>query len=684
MRRAAKRDRLIRKAFALLTASSLLLLCLYLIYSNSLFLLLFRTASPYGQTLTQDRLSIAASSLKQAERNGIKADFYTLKLALPFSLATDGCEFIYAQATYVMPQSRIVQTTASYRYPALQYLVPFRYDLKNKRCEAKSLFINQQAIPQQVNIQLFKVTVTSTQILETPLNKTISLEPKRNNEKLEIRLVKSNLSSAALTRQTSRVPSFSTNLQDHDFQLISSPYDDLKTRILNEIQETIRRCEAGQDCRSITAAIAHIQDYDILLALDRANQAGSHVEIITNLINTMGGEQSDKKPFKDLSITPTIWLRHNPFLMRQAEQFPMHTKFIIFGNDLVISSNPNYNFEQYYASRELSIAYTAPTVIAMFQELASMLRTSLFYPLQINLQDNFWLLFNADRPRGYSASTRKPFLSIETNEGISGSAYGLVFKLLADHSEEQLRLAMSPLTFTCAHYSHRFCLKELLRDRANHQRLTLLLNSNFYRRGLPVSDNSQELLPQFGPIKDLFRESPDRLHLLSRRDRNYSSHHERLALLGENWTILGSANWSRPSSLNTLEVFNNKNLNQRLSQEWSTFDEPYFVALNPEKQECEFIFEKDLLITREPPLKEFSSIDILNEYRLRSGDNLAAPADLAVMQPDGDKAENVRGLNMNFILDKIASPSSYFCIINQNSGKSTIVRAQALKSTQSE
>jgi hypothetical protein len=86
----------------------------------------------------------------------------------------------------------------------------------------------------------------------------------------------------------------------------------------------------------------------------------------------------------------------NPLLNRLG-RLEMHTKFIIIGDDIVISSNGNYDFEWFKDSRETAMRYRSRDVARM---------TGLLPELVIDERDTAVFLLQHQRPLGAACRQR--------------------------------------------------------------------------------------------------------------------------------------------------------------------------------------------------------------------------------------------------------------------------------------
>ena len=359
-----------------------------------------------------------------------------------------------------------------------------------------------------------------------------------------------------------------------------------------------------------------------------------------------------------------------------GERLPMHLKFLIFDGETVISSNSNFNFERFGYSRELTLVYRSKRIASIFEEIWAMTRTTLFYPIKVDRTLPVTILFNADRPRGYSASDRKPYLTVRTETGESANAYGILFELL-DREQKPLLLAMSPVSNYCAPYEKLRCLDDLLSQRRASDSITEIMNSFFFFDPDHEAESGAST-PLNRKFLSMVSHYPKKPHLMTLSDTAGSLHHERLAVLGDEVIIAGSANWARPSSLNTIEIIRNSEINRTFAAELRTVQEPYFVAIeNPsvldphgiESHGCRFFFERDLL--SDHPIQRWR-IDSAELRREVSG--VFGESDILLIEPAPSD-----GSTPNFVPRAIPRTgefeveTSYLCIHSPVQNRSLVV-----------
>ncbi len=629
-----------------------------------------------------------------------------MHITVPFSQTPRGCEFVYGAVVYRYHQ----QSDRLIEQP--RYLTKFRYNLERGRCESKDLFIIDGETPFDMDVQLVDVELSGEEIIEMPRPeglRIIALSPE------EVRVAKQVIPAQEPFRRpqfTKRISKFSANLDAGEAEMLVAPYDQVKPLILSEIRALIERCKSsGQSnaqCSSapgssIRGAIAEILDPDISDAMEDARAAGIDVDVLTNYRAQAETSQLvtlDHGKLRGVTArfdgpSPWMWLRLNPHSL--VLKLPMHTKFIIIGDSFVLSTNANFNFMFTESSREVTMVYRSPTVVQMFDDLLAQIRTSVYRPLDVDLRDNFLLLFNADRPRGYSVTDQKSYVPINTNEGVRSSAYGILLELLA-RSTGEVVLAMSPISDACDTYRRRHCLFDILSRRAGIGMFRLFMNGYFYFSeevgGLDewryaARRYQEEFQNRFRAVRKIFSEtSEDGLSIFMQKGNSYSLHHERLGLVGDDWVLAGSANLGQKGTLNVMELLRSPVLMEKVKSEVATFDEPYFVShaheWTPEEKEyrnCEFTFERELLHWREYKLKRFQRSEVISELKRKYG--VEAPGTLFLVSPafdprpdDGVRYFKDVGEKVVELEEVFTSLSSYLCI-QDSAGQSYVVNVQA-------
>jgi hypothetical protein len=585
-----------------------------------------------------------------------------------------------------------------------KYLIKFRYDLRKGRCESKDLSLKTGDLPQSVEIHFVKANADAEHVEENALPDGLRVLVK-SGERPEFAVEVAALSAAEIESHhhlTEKSKSFSAKVPAQDLQLLISPYESLQRTLLSEINFRIEKCRVSKVCDSIKMAVSILSDPPLIEAISRAKTAGLPVEVMVNGAERGWGEVSPGKPPLKLEPSPWFWQRGNRYFGPPG-YLPMHTKFTIFGDDLVVSSNRSYDFTYFYRTREAAVLYRNKDIVKMYNEIFTMLRTSLYYPLYVDVNDPVQILFYAERPRRYSASDKTPYIEIRTNEGLRSSGYGLVLDLLKKHPG-RFSLAMSPISNGCYTYRTRSCFYDLLVDRAKQGDFSLVLNGWFFL--LPevlarTSDPKQkpdELFtsrafqesPSFRSklkeIKDLFPKRLENLRLFYLPQENTSTHHERYGTLGDDIFLGGSANFAFPRTLNTIEIIRSPEMVSRLQKEEATWDEPYLIVENRSFERerlsyktCEFVFERDVLHREPAKQKEFSIKNIATEFKRRYGS--ALDDSFTMIEPtyseeifESRAAWDSLSFREKPLEPVIRSYSSYFCLKSTRDGGTYVVR----------
>lgn len=529
-------------------------IALVTIYRNALYL--SWSGHGYWRELEGTTFSVAI---------GFEEDFHfthgegraaRIKLSFPFDEAGLGCELNYGVGLFERGSAQ------------RRYLLKFRYDLRNKRCECKDLYFVSGFIPDRATFQLVRVTKEEDAIVETPEPLGVAVTFGQDGENLDATLREVSIAQEEPFRRAERTPlveRFSTSLRPEQREVLVTPRDSIGHFVVQELTRRMERCRDTGECDRIRIAVAMATDPLVLDTLDMAADAGLRVEWIENLHG-----RDDEHPTR---LLPYKWLRGNP-LLDATGILPMHTKFVIFGEDTVLSTGANLDFDRWPNSRQVAVVYRSEEVAAIFGELFTMIRTSLYYPVKVDLRDDLVVLFNAERPRGYSAFSAKPYLAIETEQGVRSNAYGILFEVMA-RTPGPMRLSMSPLSDTCERHERMRCFFELLEDRASQGELELVLNKAFYLGDEPFvgpGGRSFSATPAFRRLVDLFPPDAKGLRLMTRPGKELSMHHERLGLLGDDLVLLGSANYARTGSLNTIEILRDPALYRELAEGWHDSD----------------------------------------------------------------------------------------------------------------
>lgn len=626
------------------------------IYRNQIYLRIF----PQKQVVFKESLGGFSFELQKNLK-----DRSILKISSSLHRLKYGCEFMYGLAT-----ARI-KLQAQSRPKILRQILRFEYDLKNKRCEAKSLQFYDEVFYYDLDLEIVDVLVEEEKIVEQPRNRVWNLSFK------ESRLIRSELKVKAEVHKYvwSRNDKFSLDLRPEQAELLIQPKVSIRSRVFNEIENRRSECQRRGVCGSIKLAVAYIDDPKIIAALNAAKRAGIDVQILTNQESVFLGNF-------DRFMNLDVWMWSRRALGEVGESLPMHTKFIIFDEDTVISLNSNFSFHSFTDSRELGVVYRSSEVASLFLELFQMIRTLVFYPLTIDLDDNFLLFFNANRPKKYSNYINQPYLVYRDSHGNRSSAYGMLFKML-EESDENLFIAMSPFTNACYSYGRKRCLFDVLKNRPKSLKTEILLNAFFYQsvhpepivgQGWPehskLQDQSFDLKDWQPALKKLSEVFGQSYSLMSKLHRLQSNHHQRYMRLGEEIVFLGSANFSHQSSLNTIEVFRSKEFALALKDEEATFDEPYFVSY----------FEP--YVTSEVPQYAVGSCKFLIEKRLNKPYDWKKKTLRIPEKFEGWKLVELDPYSLQFdeftVQSKLSTWSRYVCLKNPETGQHKVYRADLL------
>jgi hypothetical protein len=657
-----------------------LAVALFIIYRNHIYRLV--TGHDHwkqfqGQTM---EVTISWPQPVRADLNS-KGKAAVVKVSFPLGQNPDGCEFVYGAAlVYHKPWAPGGQAIR-FDNPLRRYLLKFKYDLKNKRCESKDLFLLPSDKPERFVIQLIEVRYDKQTVLEEPV--ATGVEIRLDNRTLEPGVAFRDIQIPAeepfrVREKTRVVEKFSTTLDPRDVEVMVLPRDSLLDFLLRELAARSERCQKQRICDRIRVAVAFTNDARMIQAFERAAAAGLPIDWIENIDNrneTELGPPATGTPVP-VTVSPWKWLRGNPYL-DPVGRLPMHTKFAVFGDDLVVSAGANYDFERWPTSRDLAVIYRNKDVAAIFSEVFTMIRTSLYYPIAVDLRDDFVLLFNADRPRGYSASNNKPYLAVTTEEGVESSAYGILFELLAQ-AEGQVSLAMSPISNSCARYRRQRCLYEEIRFRAVGGNVDVLVNDFFY-----------EDEAKFAPLAALFPPNGTGLRRKAEWNGGGSAHHERAAILGDDRVSLGSANYAFPSSLNTMEIISEPKVIEAVRREFATHAEPFFVAPIEKAgggrldiETCRFIVEKNVLRKESHPMLRFDRDELVGELKRALQVDDVEPLWFRLAWEDAWQTVGVPDENIIEAVPLpaiVESPASYFCLKDVRSGRTAVVRGTALE-----
>lgn len=694
-----RRNRLyfiLRRLLSPAAALALLLLgvSLAVVYANRLYPLFFKmTSYPQREELLGYEVSLSAERQYEIYKGGLTR-LRDIKISYPLAYESGGCELKYGAAIYDHEGvGRLYAGPGQTVYSHMRYLIKFKYDLKNKRCESKDLYVLSSDLPKSITIQLVNTRLGDGAIIEQPESRGIKISFERG---MLPRMSVEPLSVAASDpflpeRTTPRGGKFSIPKPKEISPLIH-PYESLNDFLIAEMKRRIESCRTTRVCDSVLAAVAKVTDRNFLRLAEEARSVGMPVEIISSHRYRLDQEADDFSAQGEIiQYSPWLWVRGSPYSKYGLGRLQMHTKFVIFGDDMVVSSNPSIRAGLRNASREYSLVYRDPDAVKIFKEIFTAIRTSLYYPVKVNMGDEALVLFNANRPRHYAVGAEKPYLAIDTDEGVRSSAYGILHEILS-RSPDRLTVVMSPIRNSCAPYRIDRCLYGILGDRGRAGKLDLILNGYYFvpeSKRVPPQDAgraawTRDALKEAASSSAAYRIFGDwagrgsRTQLYMEYSRGLSTHHERVALIGEDLSVLGSANWGAVGTLNTLEVIRSKSLNRALAEEIRTFDEPWFVSERADDKpakfrygRCEFMFEVGAEPARRTQEVIVPARRITEELSRRYGDAPAGP--LKIIEPEapvGFERLSVRKIDL---LDEAKLSASYNCVEDAQ-GRTYVVR----------
>ena len=696
---------MIRKVRRLLISPVILLyllalfIFLFFVYRNN-FYHLFNPADKYEYNFSESGIAVAVS-YEQELYPQYSDRGRRLKISVPINYQPAGCEFVSAAA--ILHYSTVPKgVPGNVNFKALRYLLRFEYDLKNRRCESHDLLLNNNDYPADIRIQLLRTNKNNSQLIEKPEKSGIRLsflETATDNSQISASAEEIPAAYPFLTESiTTLAPKFSFSVAEASPEMIISPEGSLYARLYQEITSITKNCREQQNCERIQAAVAKITDPRMLTLFEEARLAGAPVELITSEIQR--SYSSRVKGEFNFAYSPWIWIPGAAGRFSDIRaRLPMHAKFVILGSRLVISSNANYSLDSYPDSREAAMVYQGQKAVNVFENIYSFIRSNVFLPISVNLSDDIQILLNAEKSRQHSPWNRKPYLAIKTEEGITASAYGILFEILRRNSGK-LRLAMSPISNSCARYQEKYCLFDILQQYAASNRLELYSNFFFYSLNDPrvyqgdnfwPIDQSLDLELTKKNFLSLYRKlhkPHNSIRLMSKYNSIYSLHHERYGILGDEKVLFGSANYARSSTINTVEIIKSPQLVGRVKAEIDTFNEPYKPILIEDQKNgtalnyqsgCNFIFERDLLsdeviFTPKNFTRDVLAAELKNQY----GEVLTA--DYQLSQPvftREDLLDRSRYLNIKTtktdIGEEFQSYSSYICLTDKRTNITRLV-----------
>lgn len=678
--------------------ASLVVLGIIEIKRNSIYRTFFHE-NPYVESVQLESIRLDLEEEKRlAESSGRLRIWRPLKVSFPLEFSEQGCEFVYGLAIAKVDKPRGETKNQTRR---LKYIFKFQYDLKNRRCESKDLFFDLSMQRHDLELQFVRMRLTEKMLYEEVIPRRVQVQFESTG------FLKYNFSATSLPfnakeaffqeRTTIRNKLFSSDFDPNEVEVFIQPQNSLREFIFKEMGSRIKACREKSECEEIIISSSIIWDTEIAKLIQNAREAGIPVELMVNFA------RYESEASKNLEIAGAWqWLRLNPY--ENPQILPMHIKLIIFGDDLVVSSDANLNFSAFPDSRETWTVYRSSKYNQMFREIYSLVKTGLYYPLKVDLSDEVQILLNADRPRGYSASSRKPYLAIFTENGVSTSAYGIAFKVIEEF-QGPISLMMSPISDSCFAFEMMRCFFDVLTEKQENAWLSGILNLQFFmssadqkflrKLNLWWSEDFKKRDLEWNKIYQEINESFPSLEFQIVMDGMFSLHHQRYIRLGEEALITGSANFANPQSTNTIEIIKSSSVAKRIKNEEALFEEPYIVAdygfaKEPIRQEyshrlfgnCAFILEFNTKrVSLKWEEKTFSKAD-LNRALTSKG---IEPAEAMLHQPvvrdkqlDDFKdfyPVEVQSLPVNRLSSIFESPSSYLCVGDKT--KTTVIRLQA-------
>lgn len=605
-----------------------------------------------------------------------------LVVDIPFEDAAAGCELIYGAVLFDHPPLPPAMARSTLRETRLsRALIRFRYDLKSRKCESKDLSLDIFDLPERIRVQLVRVVVTPEAIEEVADQRVYAIEladarfpPPVTFSTVDIVPGPPWLSS----RRTRRVP-FSSALPPAAVEVLMPPYDDLERRIVREIDAHVADCRRGGSCADIVGSVAIARTPSIQAALLSAEAAGVGVEIIVApqprlYYGDFGHRELPR-------VGDWQWLRGDGDVRRRGK-LEMHTKFIVIGDDVVISSNANHDFADWPRSRSVAAVYTSSTVADIFRQVQALVRTAALVPVNIDLDEDFTVLFNASRPRAYNVLAHKPYVAHVMPSGERAGAYGVLFALI-DETPGVLKLDMSPISNSCAARGRRRCLYEVLARKAQSAELDLRFNAYFWvprqsAGAVPRARSADEVewKRSFTKLLGALGDSAARPRVMTEATNGWSSHHGRWALLGSELTLLGSANYATPQTVNTIEILRDAEVRARLAEEWESMTEPYYVHDRVlggvwTSGRCEVSIERDLYAhpQRRPVVLDESQLRA--EALRRYGAPLDGPLDLLEVPAGATGLEQARWRE---VAPRTESATTYVCVRERTSGRTFVLR----------
>ena len=690
----------IRFNTALLTNSLgaiLILLGLVFVYRNQLYreTNLMPLYKRY-QTINNFTIDLGEKSLSKVSWPG--QPYKTLKVSFPIEDSGKGCEFIYGAAILHFTKKPPGDNQSYYNDP--RYLIRFEYDLKNRRCESKDLRFYLSDFPQNLKLQFIRISIDQNTINENPDKSGIELNFRPDAEGItDIKEINIEAQAPFIPqRATIRNQKFSLNHRPDEIEQFITPYDNLTDFVLSEFDRRISLCRQGIRCDDVLVAVSKISDHRILEKMNLAEQAGMNVQTV---VNGSYRDFSQNDQSGQMKYSPWYWLRGSIIDGKYGGLLPMHTKFIVFGNDLVVSCSTNYDHDFAKGSRQAALVYHGERVARIFKEIFTFVRTNLFYPVNVDLKDSLIILLHAERGLRYTVMSKRPYLSVRTNEDVSSSGYGIAIELMR-RSAGKLWLSMSPMTDSCFYYKNKLCFFNELKTKAQKGLLQIALNSFFYvdhyrlnerlKDQKPFLTNPElEIAQRFlksntTAITNLYDSDKSDLSMYLGPGWAGSNIHFRSAIIDDDTILNGSGNMAFPQSINTVEIVKDQKLHDQLLSDFKTDADPYFILDDPTQarsfgryENCEFVFEKDIFRLKAYQPKSFKFEELDNEAYRKHGIHIN-PAWTMVTPKSPEnvflKPENYFGMTFDTqsLANEIISYSAHFCLINPDTKKSLVIK----------
>jgi hypothetical protein len=652
-----------KKILLLFLLSLCFILGLLLVYQNNFL----RTKTNVISEFKDKFLSIQAVQ---------KNDLIPIKLSIPYSLKSKGCEFNYG--TVELQDSKVTSGN-EIKFSKNNYLIRFKYDSKNSRCESKDFSIKLSQIPATIIFKIYNIEHYDDKIVETEFENTYKIEAFTKQQSIEIK-INSILNKDILPNHYQKETNFSSNLSSNEVKIKFAPWESFGLIVKDQIKLHIDKCIQRHECEAIKYAISIISDPEVFELLEYAQKVGISVEGIINANSQISSFKNYHK--LNFNNSPLMWLRGDKNLNLYKGILQMHTKFVIFGDNLVISSNQNLDKYGLEGSRGLTIEYHTPKVVSMFKSIYQIIKTGVPFPLFIKSSDNFQLLFNHYRPRSYIASAFKNYTPIIVDRNIVTNAYGYVLNEISN-AKKQVQIFGSPISDACYNFKGLKCFFNILNQKNKENLLTIGLSGTFYLSehgrnyihpsqeiNLKIKDNFEKFIP-------FIKDNPKSIKLFKENFSNYTSHHERYVVIKDSALIGGSANLVYKYSVNTVEIFKDNKIIMSAQDEIDTFDEPYiaFEAVIKEYntyqkfKNCMFRIEKDIFSVP----KDINKLIPLNLVsKIRKKLSVSADDKLVVVEPDAE-SNTPNKYFFKELVPNINIQASRICIFNQDTNQSHIV-----------